>query len=239
MFFVPPQGEIVLAADEARVSMTLEVERKTAVEARDEAAKLASAVQTAILDIQGVEKESLKTISLSVSPRYESIREKNNYWKQIIVGYVVRNSFEVKVNDADTAKGLQIVGNVVDTAIQQGGDPLRVNNVWFGLSRKTRQMGEVEARRLAAENAKVKAEAYAQSLDSPLGQVLLITEETNNVVTPTPMFARAGVTMDMAEMVMDEGVESTPIASGGERTIRANVYVTWELCSTGDCNPAS
>ncbi|CAG9465105.1 unnamed protein product [Pedinophyceae sp. YPF-701] len=228
------------ARDEANVQLAVQVQRETSQEAREDAATTVQKVHEAVLAIEGLQQRDLTQNFVNVYPHYESVRVRgeNNY-KQVIAGYVVHNSFTVKVKDVDTADGNAVLSKVVDAALTAGGDDVRVNHVGFGLSRGRRRSVEGRVRALAAKDARRKARAYAEELDTTVGRVLKISEWMPGDTGPAP---RMDVAPKMAmaraggpEMAMaDEAFVDTPLAGGGEETVAANVFVVFELCEADE-----
>jgi uncharacterized protein YggE len=90
----------------------------------------------------------------------------------VLRGYTVTNVVEVKTSD------LAQVGNVIDTAIRAGAN--RVNSLTFGL--KDDRQARNDALRIAAQNARAKAEVLAAGANVRLGGVLSVQE--GYAVTP-------------------------------------------------------
>jgi uncharacterized protein YggE len=158
---------------------------------------------TAVLDSvkgQGVDAKDIGTTGVTLQPQYGD--------NSVITAYRASNSIEVKVRKFDVASG-------VITAIQTaGGNATRINSVNLSIEDDSQLVKDARAH--AFNDAKDRAEQYAQLSGLKLGKVISISE-AGAVPPPTPMPRYDG----MAEAAV-------PIEPG-QQTVGFSVTVVWEL----------
>jgi uncharacterized protein len=130
----------------------------------------AGAVQKSLL-ANGVAKKDLQTSGLNISPTYTSVKG----GQARITGYQVSESVTAKLRDLNRA------GDAIGTAVEAGGDAVRVN----GISLDLEDTGALvtKARDKAFADAKAKAGQYAKAAGRSLGDVQSIAE---SVATGSP-----------------------------------------------------
>jgi hypothetical protein len=199
---VAGQGSALGVPDVAVLTLGVEAEAATVGEARTQAASAMDAMLQALKD-GGVDEDDIQTVRFSVQPRYDF--EDN---RQVLRGFVVTNVATAKVREIDTA------GELVDAALAAGGDLSRVDSIGFTIDDPSEL--EAEARRLAVEEARRRAETLADAAGAELGRVLSITESGGAVPVP-------GGEVPVGR---DEG--ETPIEPG-EIEVQVQVQVVYEL----------
>jgi uncharacterized protein YggE len=155
-------GEITAAPDISVFNVGVQVTAPTVAEARDRAAASATAIIESV-KAKGVEERDIRTIDLQVYPRYDYRKDET-----VFLGYDVVNTLEVRVRDLDR------MGDILDGALEAGGDDTRVNSIRFEID----QIEELvkEARELAMTDARAKAEQMAELAGVTLGPPLSISE---------------------------------------------------------------
>ena len=130
-------------------------------------------------------------------------------YRSVITGYEVSNNLTVLVRDLET------VDDVIDGAVDAGGDNIRFNGLSFSLEDTTEL--ETEARSAAVSNLEDKAAELASLAGVDLGQLVYLTE-TGGATPPIVRaeFALARAAADSA------GSIATPI-SPGEVSVNVNV----------------
>lgn len=202
---VSGSGTAIGEPDLAVLSLGVEAEAATVSEARAQAAEAMNAMLAALKD-GGVDEDDLQTTSFSVQPRSNRIDGRLQ-----ITGFLVRNMLTAKIRTIDDT------GQLIDTAVEAGGDLARVENLRFTIDDPT--ILEDEARQDAMAKAKRKAETLAQAGGVTLGSPRTITESGGPV---TPDFGLSEATLEFA----DESV--TPIELG-ELEVRVTVFVVYDL----------
>lgn len=203
---VSAEGVVESAPDMATLSMGVVSEGATAAEAMAENARRMNGL-TQALRRAGVAERDIQTSNLSVNPQYVYVENQ----APRISGYQASNQVSARV------RNLANVGRTVDAAVAAGGNT--VNGISFGHADPDAQMDA--ARRVAAREARERADLYAQAFGLRVHRIIAISEGGGYVPPmPMPMFARA-------EAVAD-GAAPTPVAPGEIQT-RVNVSVTYEL----------
>ena len=183
-------GRVAVEPDVAIVSLGVEVQATTVSRARSEAAEAMQDVRDSLAD-NGVEDTDIQTRFFNIFPQFDFERRTPE-----IIGFTVSNQVEIKVRDIDS------VSDVLDDAITAGGDAIRVNGIRFEVD-EPEQFFE-EARRLAVEDARERAEQLADLAGVSLGEAMSISESSGGgIAIPVAAFdARA------------EGFGGTSIAPG-------------------------
>ncbi|MEX1253165.1 MAG: SIMPL domain-containing protein [Dehalococcoidia bacterium] len=187
--------------DVAVVTLGVEAEAATVEEARGQAAGSMEGIIQALKD-GGVNEDDIQTSRFSVQPRYDFEQD-----RQVLRGFVVTNIVTAKLREIDKT------GELVDAALTAGGDLSRVDNLSFTIDDPSDI--ETEARRLAVNEARQRAETLADAAGAELGRVLSITESGGAVPVPSG-----------EGDARDEGV--TPIEPG-ELEVQVQVQIVYEL----------
>lgn len=198
------EGRANAAPDMARISLGVSEQAKTAGEAMDAMAEGMSAV-LGTLGTQGVAQNDIQTGQLLLEPSYNYNTPDGN---PVMTGFIATQILDVRVRDIGR------LGEVLDTVVRDGAN--RVNGVTFDVADP--QAVTDEARRDAVEDARARAELYADAAGVGLGGLVSISEST--VYTPPmPMYdARGGA----------EQAAAVPIAPG-EVSMVTNVTVTYAI----------
>jgi len=153
---VSATGTAAADPDRAVVYLSTSARAPTAGGATERLAANVSALRGA-LEESNLSVESVRTTGFQVF----SQRENDS------TVYVARQSFEVTTTDPEAA------GDVVDAAVAAG--PTEVDGVAFALSDERRQSLRTEAIDAAVSDARIQAEALADSADLTLGDVRSIS----------------------------------------------------------------
>jgi hypothetical protein len=199
-------GSGTVAADPDRVVVRLGVETmaETAEAALSENSEQMQAVIDALTEA-GVPEENIQTQTVRLEPQYASPeREPGQPTERELVGYLAANVVRVSSEDLDG------IGDLLDAATQAGAN--RVEGISFEVTNPEDVLGE--ARELAWENARQKAEQLAGLSAAELGDVLSISESTRG---PQPVFLGA-----------EREAAAVPIQPGTEE-IRVDLQVVWAL----------
>ncbi len=203
-------GEVTAAPDTAYVTSGVTTQGTTAREALD-ANTAAMTELLATLEAAGIAARDIQTSGFSVSPNYvyTDARDENGYQlPPKIAGYMVSNSVTVRVRDLDA------LGSILDQSVTVGANT--INGVSFTVADPTELYNE--ARRAAFNDARRKAELYADVAGEELGDLVSITE-SQSYGQPQPYMMRA---MDAA------AAAPVPVATG-ELSFQINVQVTWSF----------
>jgi uncharacterized protein len=145
-----------------------------------------------------VDRKDISTTRVSVQPQTSSDGT-------TITGYRASNAIDVKIRDITAAS--QLLALIAST----GGDATRINSVNYSIEDDSQLVKDARAQ--AFNDAKSRAEQYAQLSGLKLGKVISISEQSGS--TPPPPMPR--VAMD-----------SVPLEPG-QQTVNFNVTVVWEL----------
>jgi len=203
---VSGEGRASAAPDVAVLGLGVSAKAAT-VEAANRQVQEAMADLLDSLEANGVQEKDIQTSQFSIYPEYD-YRD----GEQILTGYRVIHTLQVKVRDIDKA------GEVIDDAVKAGGDLLQVQSISFTIDDTTAMRSE--ARQEAVADAQAKADELATLVGVSLGKPTYITE---SVYTPSPQpyFDRG----------MGYAMEEAPVTeiSPGELEVVVTVYITYAM----------
>lgn len=203
---VSGHGEVHVPPDMASISIGIDVIQPTLAEAQEQATAQATAVIEA-LKAAGIADEDIQTAYFNVT----ILRDySENADPTQITGFEILNQLQVTVRDTD------MLGALLDEAVNAGANS--INGVTFYVDDQTAAASE--ARRLAVEDARTKAEELATATGLTLGPVVSIAEGTVAPMPP-PMYTGAGGDMAKAEAAV-------PVQPGSS-TVAVDVSMTFEL----------
>jgi uncharacterized protein len=149
----------------------------------------------------GVDHKDISTTEVSLQPEYDSSTS-------TITGYRADNSIQVKIHPTDSAS--RVLAVIVGT----GGDAARISSVSYSIADDSQLVKDARAR--AFQDAKNRAEQYAQLSGLKLGKVISISEASGAAATAPPAPPRGGI------------AESVPLEPG-QQTVSFSVTAVWEL----------
>lgn len=151
----------------------------------------------------GVDHKDISTTEVTLQPQYSNPEPSGT---AAITGYRATNAIAVKIHPTDAAS--RLLALIVGT----GGDATRIRSVSYSIADDSQLVKDARAR--AFNDAKDRAEQYAQLSGLRLGKVLSISEATDNAPRP-PAAPRA----------MPTAVPLEP----GQQTVNFSVTAVWEL----------
>ena len=200
-------GVVSIAPDKADLTLSVEVQAKSAEAARDQAAAAMTALIKALKDANVADKD-IQTRNVSLYPVYGQDTANK------ITGYQLANRVTVCIRD------ISKVSAIIDSAVKAGGNPVRVQGINFAIDNPEAALAQ--AREKAYANARAKAGQYAKLAGVILGRALHIIE--GGGVPPMPL--------PYAEMSVMRGAigasNSTPIQAG-EQEISVTVEVIFGI----------
>ena len=202
---VSGHGEVNLAPDTASISIGVDVTQPTLAEAQAQATAQATAV-IATLKAAGIADEDIQTTSFNVDILRDTSRHAD---PNQITGFEITNQLAVTVRDT------AIVGQVLDKAVKAGAN--NISGVSFYVDDQT--VAAREARRLAVDNARTKAEELAAAAGLTLGPVVFMNEGTQTPVLPM---------YPVPEGAMAKAAAPVPVESGSS-TVAVDVSMAFEL----------
>jgi uncharacterized protein YggE len=195
-------GEVKGTPDTLTVNASIEFIAPDVTGAMSQTSDRQQAVINALVDA-GVDRKDISTTNVSLQPQFAGDGSTN------IVGYRASNSIDVKIRQLDAAS--QALALIVST----GGDATRINAVNYTIEDDSQLVRDARSR--AFNDAKDRAQQYAQLSGLTLGKVISISE-TAGATPPIPMPSGAPRQMDAA----------VPLEPG-QQTVGFQVTVIWEL----------
>jgi hypothetical protein len=195
------EGKVVIIPDQATVNMGVQ-EQGFNLKQVQEATNKKIASLTKSLKEMGIDGKDIKTTGYNY---YSDYQNKNQYTAYASVTVVVRD--------------MEQVSPVMDLIGTLGLD--NVSGPSFGLSDELMNKSVKEARGLAIDKAKAKAEELAGLAGMKLGRIVNVVEGGSGF--PVPMYARAEVMMDKA----GGALTSTPVEPGSSE-VQVSVTLSYE-----------
>ncbi|AXN52488.1 SIMPL domain-containing protein [Mycobacterium marinum] len=168
----------------------------------------ANARQQAVIDAlanAGVDRKDIRTTEVSLQPQYTSPEPGA---AAAISSYRADNAIEVKIRPPDAASRL------LELIVNTGGDATRISSVSYSIEDDSQLVKDARAR--AFEDAKSRAQQYAQLSGLRLGTVLSISEGVGTRPSPGEMNTPAPRT------------SMVPLEPG-QQTVSFSVTAVWEL----------
>ncbi|KLO26550.1 SIMPL domain-containing protein [Mycobacterium haemophilum] len=153
----------------------------------------------------GMDRKNISTTNVTLQPEYSRSELAGT---ATIAGYRASNAIEVKIRPPDTAS--KMLALIVST----GGDATRISSVSYSIADDSPLVKDARAR--AFQDAKSRADQYAQLSGLRLGRVLSISETTGG----TPV---AGM-----PPAPQRGTSAVPLEPG-QQTVSFSVTAVWEL----------
>lgn len=200
---VSARGQASRAPDVAGISAGVVTQAADANAAMRENAAQTSRLMEAIR-AAGVQSRDVQTAGISLSPTYRYVENE----EPRITGYSASNTLNLKVRNLDQ------LGEVLDALVASGANNLH------GPSLEIDQPEAVydEARRKALEQARQRADMYAEALGLKVRRIMSISEG-GGTPQARPLYAMRAVAQDSM---------ATPVAAG-ENTLEANLEIVFEL----------
>ena len=158
-----------------------------------------------VLNGKGIESKDIQTSGFQVYPEYQ--RGPRGSRTNEITSYRVTNQLRVRV------RNLPRLGEILDALVQAGSN--QVSGVSFGISEPRAITNK--ARIKAINDARGRAELYAQATGVKVGKIISISEQA--VHLPRPQF--------QARAMMAEA-SSVPVATG-EQEVGATIHVVYAI----------
>ena len=193
-------GQVQGVPDTVLVDVGIEAATPDATSAMNQTSDRQQAVISA-LTAGGIDAKDISTTAVSLQPQYGE--------NSVITGYRAGNSIQVKIRKLDAASG------ALATIISTGGNTTRINSVSFSIDDDSKLVRDARTR--AFDDAKNRAQQYAELSGLSLGKVISISEAPGGS-SPQPVPMPRSDTMATA----------VPLAPG-EQTVSFSVTAVWEL----------
>ncbi len=212
---VSGKGEMVAKPDIAAVYVTLESSLATQAESAKEVDTKSATIVDMLKD-KGIDEKDIKTENYNSYPKYSSgtvcaqyIGAPCRVEDQKIIGYTVNQTFSVKIRDIASVESIVAEINKIGVSSMSGPN--------FEVDKP--EVVQADARKMAIEDARAKAEVLAKDLGVRLGRIISFNESGN-----TPMYFSA-----KAEDANGGAPASNPTLPTGEQKITSDVSITYEI----------
>ena len=202
------------APDTLIVVLGVESEAKTASQSLSQNSDALNSVISSLTN-SGILEDDIQTSNFRIFPIYDSIKDSNGNYQQILTGYRVSNILSIQTDKIDSA------GNIIDSAVSSGAN--RVDNVSFQLSDDKSQKISDDLIANAILDATQKAEKALVPLKQQIVGVKTVVIHDN--VMP---FYDSPMRASFDGMAMESSMKSAPIISGDEE-IRTDVSVVFYI----------
>ncbi len=209
------EGKVTAKSDVARLQITVISNAKVLGDAAEDNTKRANAL-IGFLKKQGIAEKDIKTVFYSVSPQYSYPRPCFGaicppLEKPRIIGYQIHNTVDI------TMRNIAIAGEIIDGAVETGAD--RISNLQFTIDDPDELKSQ--ARDLAVNDARKKAERLAKQLGKRVGKIVAFSESG---IFPPIFLGRE------AAFGKGSAIEAAPPQiEPGENEIAVSVSITYEL----------
>jgi uncharacterized protein len=191
-------GQVKGTPDTLTADVSIEFTAPDVTGAMNQTSERQQAVISALVNA-GVDRKDISTKGVSLQPQFAS--------DGTTIAYRATNSIEVRIREVGSAS------QALALIVSSGGDATRINSVNFSIDDSSQLVRDARTR--AYNDAKDRAQQYAQLSGLTLGKVISISEAgANPPPTPTPM-PRATA-------------EAVPLQPG-QQTVGFSVTVIWEL----------
>jgi uncharacterized protein YggE len=206
------QGIVKVQPDTLTLNFNVQEKAETTKEAQQKIDDTSAAFITLVTQL-GVEKKYIQTTNYSVYPNYYRDSTTN---KQIADGYNASQAITVTLRGS----GFVELGEQVLSAAPNAGN-ITINGSSFSVTDKV--PGEKEARSLALQHAKAKAQQLADVEGVQLGKALQISE-TTSLGGYYPVYANAKV-----ESAVADNAGTIASLEMGENEVIVNVNVRYKI----------
>ena len=195
-------GQVRGTPDTLTANVSIEFTAPDVTTAMNQTGERQQAVINALVNA-GVDRKDISTAQVTLQPQFGGPDNMSQ-----ITGYRAGNSIDVKIRNLASAS------NTLALIVSTGGDATRINSVKYSIDDDSRLVKDARAR--AFQDAKDRAQQYAQLSGLTLGKVISISESAGPPMPPTPT---------QAPRAMAEPVPLEP----GQQTVGFSVTVVWEL----------
>ncbi|MGO8771603.1 MAG: SIMPL domain-containing protein [Mycobacterium sp.] len=194
-------GQVQGAPDTLTANVSIEFTAPDVTAAMNQTNDRQQAVINALVG-SGIDRKDIRTTEVTLQPQYSNPGPTGT---AAISGYRATNAIEVKIHPPDAAS--QTLALIVST----GGDATRISSVSYSIADDSQLVKDARAR--AFDDAKNRADQYAQLSGLRLGKVLSISEASGSM----PPVGGA-----------PRGMATVPLEPG-QQTVSFSVTAIWEL----------
>ena len=150
----------------------------------------------------GIDAKDISTTGVSLQPQYGD--------NSSITGYRASNSLQVTIRQLEAASG------ALAAIVNAGGNNTRINSVSYSIEDDSALVGDARAR--AFNDARSRAQQYAELSGLSLGKVISISETSGGTPPPPPM-----------PMPMPQAMAADVPLQPGQQTVSFAITAVWEL----------
>ncbi|KAA1248696.1 SIMPL domain-containing protein [Mycobacterium simiae] len=151
----------------------------------------------------GLDRKDIRTTEVTLQPQYSNAEPGGT---ATITGYRADNAIEVNIHPTDAAS------RMLALIVSSGGDATRISSVNYSITDDSQLLKDARVR--AFEDAKSRAQQYAQLSGLRLGKVLSISEASGSTPAPAPAPPRSATALPLEP---------------GQQTVSFSVTAVWEL----------
>ncbi len=201
---VSGEGKVTVVPDYVNIVIAVETKGNTAVDVKKQNDEKVDAVIKYIKKMN-IAKEDYQTQRVSLNPQYDYEKKKNYF----------NATQSIKITLRDLNKYDQMMEGLVNAGVNQ------INSIEF----KSTQMKkhESEARKLAMQDARTKADDFLSVTDQKIVKIFSISDNSQPVYYPRAMYSAVAMEKSMDSF---SGNETLAV---GEINITANVNVSYIL----------
>lgn len=206
---VDGQSTIKVTPDLITLYYNIETKGETSKEAEDQNSEIFNKLKEEITKLEFKEEE-LETQNFNIYPEYN--------WKsgkQELIGYKAIHSLKIEL----LTDKIDLIGDLIDAGTNSGTG---ISYIDFGLSEESQQKYKADAIKLAASDAKIKAQAIAQGFDKKLGKLESVSLNQFNYYPWRAYDVMAGAS---PETIKQEATSITP----SDKEITAYVNAVYKL----------
>jgi uncharacterized protein YggE len=212
-FSVTGSGTVYAKADIASLTIGLKTEtKKTAAEATKESTDKMNKIVDEVKKLS-VEAKDIKTTDYRLNPVY-NYTEKDG---QKLIGYEVTQNVTLKI------RNLEKIGDIISKTTETGAN--QVGNINFTIDDEYELKNQ--ARGLAIEKAKEKAEMIAKESGIKLGKITGVFESSINY--PPMMLDYSNAKMESSVVANQAGGIAGPSIEAGQNEVKVEVTLTYEV----------
>ena len=209
-------GSATVSAEPDKLIVVLGVESE-AKTVNDSLSKNSDSLNSVISSLtnSGISEDDIQTSNFRIHPLYDSIKDSNGNYQQILIGYHVSNILSIQTDKIDSA------GGIIDSAVSSGAN--RVDNVSFQLSDDKYQKISDDLIANAISDATQKAEKALVPLKQQIVGVKSVVIHDNEM-----SYYGSPMRSSFDGMAMESSMKSAPIMSGDEE-IRTDVSIVFYI----------
>jgi uncharacterized protein YggE len=206
-FLVSGEGKVYVTPDIAKITVGITDSGASLATVQNNVNQKSKALKDAIEKL-GVKEGDIKTTSYNLYPQYDY-----NAPARTINGYQVSTSYEITIRDFDKINDVIVAGTAAGANMEGG--------VSFDINDETKNEKMNEARKLAVDDAKSKAQGLASAAGITLGKIINVSE-TQNPRNIVPMYG-------LGAAPSTEKSVTQPAVSPGQTELDVTVSLSYEV----------